>query len=220
MNRGFLATSRSCYTFQSPNRCWLDFKSGSRIMNLLIDQPSYMYQIIAMTQINVSFQKSEFKTTTIIKILITSSNVTVKALYIFAQKRIHTKRPLFPKATTKMPLSPAPCGLQSKNTLPTACYLCTLQREWVFGSGGWGARWEGVSAVLCTGRGASRDWTLSGGVSRGASLRAHQECRLLISCKGAHQPPKEKQMSSSERHRYFSCPAPYWLADLKLRSRR
>lgn len=94
MNRGFLATSRSCYTFQSPNRCWLDFKSGSRIMNLLIDQPSYMYQIIAMTQINVSFQKSEFKTTTIIKILITSSNVTVKALYIFAQKRIHTKRPV------------------------------------------------------------------------------------------------------------------------------
>lgn len=57
----------------------------------------------------------------------------------------------------------------------------------------WSCR--GVSVVLCMGTGASRDWTLSSGVTRGAGLRAHQECSRLISCKGALDPLKEKQMS-------------------------
>lgn len=57
----------------------------------------------------------------------------------------------------------------------------------------WSCR--GVSVVLCMGTGASCDWTLSGGVSRRAGLQAHQECSRLISCKGALDPQKEKQMS-------------------------
>lgn len=57
----------------------------------------------------------------------------------------------------------------------------------------WSCR--GVSVVLGMGTGASRDWTLSSGVNRRAGLRAHQECSLLISFKGALDSLKEKQMS-------------------------
>lgn len=57
----------------------------------------------------------------------------------------------------------------------------------------WSCR--GVSVVFGMGTGASRDWTLSSGVNRRAGLRAHQECSLLISFKGALDSLKEKQTS-------------------------
>lgn len=55
-----------------------------------------------------------------------------------------------------------------------------------------------ISVVLCMGTGASRDWTLSSGVTGRAALRAHKECSRLISCKGAVAPLKEKQTSLQE----------------------
>lgn len=101
-----------------------------------------------------------------------------------------------------MQLSEAQRGVQSKNTLSSAPYLCTLQCGWVFAGGEMGGRDEwsgrGVSVVLGMGTGASRDWTLSSGVNRRAGLWAHQECSLLISFKGAWDSLKEKQTSLLE----------------------
>lgn len=60
-----------------------------------------------------------------------------------------------------------------------------------------GGRWGGDER-LCLGTGASRDWTLSSEVSCRADPRTDQECSRLISCKGAVDPRKEKQMSLQE----------------------
>lgn len=43
------------------------------------------------------------------------------------------------------------CGVQSKNTLHSAPYLCSLQRGWVLGGGRWEARWVELHRGLCWG---------------------------------------------------------------------
>lgn len=70
--------------------------------------------------------------------------------------------------------------------------------------------------VLCMGAGAPRDWTLSGGVSRKAGVRAHQECSLLISCKGAQEKQCFCRKTQMGPMGYFSFSASLCLADLRL----
>lgn len=120
------------------------------------------------------------------------------ALYIFTQKLIHIKCPTLLKGTSKNAVIRSPVWSTVKKH-PAFCSLSLRSSVWVsvwwreMGRDEWSCR--GVSLVLCKGTGASRDWTLSSGVTRRAGLWAHQECSRLISCKGALDPLKEKQMS-------------------------
>lgn len=119
-------------------------------------------------------------------------------------------------------------GVQSENTLSSspAPYLCSRQGGRVFFlvEADGESDEAGVSAVLGTGTGAFRDWTLSSGVKqRGPACGAQQECGRLISFRGARDPRKEKQTSVQKTQwgpvAYFSCLALLWLADLRLRCR-
>lgn len=75
------------------------------------------------------------------------------------------------------------------------------------------------AAGVVSGTGASRDWTLSSGVSGRADPWAQQECGGLISSKGAVDSERKANVSAEDTDVLSGIFLLLWLADLKLRCR-
>lgn len=147
------------------------------------------------------------------------SDAIFTALYICTQKLIHTKCPTLLKGTFRNAVIRGPVVEYSQRTPCLLFLISGLSSGWV--SVWWremGREMSGAAEVVL-GTGASRDWTLSSGVTRRADPRAHQECRRLISCKGALERKANVSVGRDRRVLQGDVSSSLWLADLKPRCR-